>query len=593
MEPRVALVCLLLVALPLAGCTGPGDGGDDDTLPPCERPGTLGTGDLARVRFVERFEDGHVHNASVPGDHPRNTTLASLGNASHREVWWLMWGGFVEAPEGDGSLSRMQLADLEADRVVESIATFRRDPGGGETVSLWNVPPNVTDPGDVPAEGVHAALTGQGVGDRVTNLTVPPEEGFGERDPNATITVPAKETDQPRLLENRSKRIVELKSNLTAETEVGDVISYELFEGGHVDARVETLESRRVSLFLLVEEGMTFSYRGWWNASIQRVDNATYDLRHHASVGQEVRDGGRVGRVAEVDDTSIVLDFNDPRAGHTMVYDLEVREIARLCERRDLRSHPVDPVAGDSRINDVAMIEQSMPTVATDRGAFFTASARWGEAWFSLAPELSDRPVRAIAASPAGDGTVVASVPGAGVLVSRDFGATWSEPAGDGLPEAPADVTIAGGDDGALYAVVDGEVLRSGDGGASWEGVGSAPSKTRAIEGGFASADRLWAATGEGVKRSDDGGTTWRDTGLKHRSIPDVSVIAEGFVFASTGFSLLVTLDGGDSWSTQGTVTASRIDALPRLARWIVAKTGPTGAGLSQDAGGTWLRILA
>lgn len=102
-----------------------------------------------------------------------------------------------------------------------------------------------------------------------------------------------------------------------------------------------------------------------------------------------------------------------------------------------------------------------------------------------------------------------------------------------------------------------GDVLRSGDGGASWSLSRSFGNPVLRLAMNPADRRRLYAATkSAGIFRTGDGGANWRDMSDRYRTFPgsmEFSDLAVGaaqpqvLVFASR-FGLLRSTDGGESW---------------------------------------------
>lgn len=584
----VLLVTVLLAAA-LAGCTAP----DEDE----PEPTGLFPGNFVKVRYVERFADGTVFNATVPGDLAPNTTLTDTEPGDHEADWWHFWTDVDRYPVGPTILTSVQLVDLvgDGDRDVISQTYHEVAPGqrlSDQRLSLWRFPPSVQRPAELPNPGLLARMEGMEEGDVLTNVTIPPEEGYGPPSEALTRVFPRVDDDRPRLLEDVPLARATSDGNLTSETEEGDVIAYRK-DGWVFDARVDRLGESVVDLYLLVESGQEIRFLDAWNATILDVTNSTYDLRHDAVQGQRIREPatGEIGRVTVVNSTAVKVDFNDPRAGRTMVYDVEVVETRKLRSDRDLWSHEKDPVGEGAVVLDVEMVGRHMPTVATTEGTYFNPGGPGGE-WFSLSPDLEGRTVLSLQASHAGDRTVYASTEDGSVLRSDDLGRTWSSVAREGLPAAAVDLAPSPRDPAVVSALMDdGRVLRSVDAGATWSETGSAPDGTRGIAAGYNSTDRLWAATDEGVSRSSDGGGTWTQT--FDLGVRDVAPFGRGGAYAAGPSSVYVTFDGGDSWELQGSGASLReLDVLPRLPLLLFGSRGPQEAALSQNGGQAWVSVL-
>lgn len=580
------LAVLLLVSLALTGCFQ-----QDDPGP--EEPSSLMAGDLVKVRYVERFADGTVH-ASTAGDLPRNASLGDIPEEDHDPVWWLLWGDFNRYPTGDDVLTDVQEVDIDGDREVDTLARTRsrvQAAAGGQqvtdgSVSIWRLPDRVERFESLPVDALFRTLKDAEEGDLFRNVTVPPEEGFGQRSENDTLEMPRIDPRRPdRRLGNLSIDEVKARSNFTDDTEEGDLITFTR-QNATLDARVEAIGDETVDVYLLVEAGKQVEFQGLWNATIVNVTEDSYGLRHDPEVGLEVDFRGEKARVVGRTATTLQIDFNDPRAGHTMVYDIEIVEIHRFREDRDLWSHDVDPAG---TVNDVAMIEQNMPTIATTEGAYFTATARYGEGWFTLSPALEGRNVLSIDVSPIEQGLVFASVEGEGVLVSEDHGRTWSATGGAGVP---VDVTASAADAQVLFArLPDGEILRSDDRGTSWSETGTAPSGTNGIDADPIDPDGLWAATDDGLRRSVDGGGSWDERRvLAFRTLRDVEAVARDRIYA--GASNAVYVGGVEgAWAARGHIDARRLGAMTRLSSWVLADLGDGDLAMSQNAGRTWVGV--
>lgn len=221
----------------------------------------------------------------------------------------------------------------------------------------------------------------------------------------------------------------------------------------------------------------------------------------------------------------------------------------------------------------------------------------------------------------------------AGMLVSRDGGATWEKVRGvegDAMGIAiPPAVTVAyaaghdvffrsddGGrtwrsarpalpgtdihgfaasatDRGHFYAFVVGRGLfKSEDAGATWRAIGSAPGSTMSLAcARSGDKDVLYAATMEGVARSRDGGRTWEGVSELARA---AHVSAEGeTVYAAAGRDFLVSSDGGTTWQRRDFRggNALLVAVAPSNTKLVYAVTDRLEVWRSSDAGATWERV--
>lgn len=152
-----------------------------------------------------------------------------------------------------------------------------------------------------------------------------------------------------------------------------------------------------------------------------------------------------------------------------------------------------------------------------------------------------------------------------GVYSSIDGGGLW-ELSAEGLPaeEFVSDVAVDPGDSQVLYASTSDRLYRSGDGGASWA---STTGDTALDFSPFAvsvnpvdSANLIVGTASDGVLRSLDGGVTWEDVGFSGSSfVRDVEFGALGVATAVT-FRGLWRTSGirGTFWSPVGELDAVR-----------------------------------
>ncbi len=157
-----------------------------------------------------------------------------------------------------------------------------------------------------------------------------------------------------------------------------------------------------------------------------------------------------------------------------------------------------------------------------------------GQSWREANQGLTEPYVRWLAHHPDKPGTVLVGTEPAALFLSRDGGQTWSERPevaelrdkyGWYLPYSSGAGCIRGfafaGD--RLYAGAEvGGLLRSDDGGETWQLAGGSSGQPRGLAEGFVhpdvhsvdvhpnSPDLVYAPTGGGLYRSDDGGVRWR-----------------------------------------------------------------------------------
>ena len=150
--------------------------------------------------------------------------------------------------------------------------------------------------------------------------------------------------------------------------------------------------------------------------------------------------------------------------------------------------------------------------------------------------------------------SVVYAAAASGIVRSADGGATWQE--GSGLPDVSSGLVMDASHPDVLYTVGRGvgystELLfRTSDAGATWRAAG-APLGNNGILGVAVdpASSRVFVATFVGVYRSDDGGVQW--TKVLDGEVGGVSVVRPSEVYASKvadPASVYQSLDGGDHW---------------------------------------------
>ncbi len=206
----------------------------------------------------------------------------------------------------------------------------------------------------------------------------------------------------------------------------------------------------------------------------------------------------------------------------------------------------------------------------------------------------------------------------AAIFHSRDGGSTWHECRGfRAVPEsnqwhffAPRhahvrDLTMAADDPKRLYAGLEvGGVIRSTDGGDTWQQLQGPYEDVHSLSVTPARAQSLYAATARQPWRSDDGGETWTalGEGLPHRYIvpiaaapddPDVVLVSCSTSFQRQTGYLARSTDGGRSWQ-QATWPGPDNDMVIAIA-WDTADTHQVFAGTdggklyrSTDRGASW-----
>lgn len=585
---KTYLLVAVLLAAGFAGCVHEDEGEDRIEVQ---------RGDFVRVHYVARYQsNGTVIESSVDGSYPGDTEPWDVPFEDHltAQFWIYAWHpSETEGETGRELVTNVRFRDINDDGFRESMFETTADvvrEGGNLThrnrnISFHDVPLAVIGDPNIVVQGFYEALLGHQPGDRLDDVVVPPEKAYGEQDPEQVQNVPRILEDRPRNLTNQSRAEVEARSNLSDDTREGDVIEYALFNETRVDARVTSLSKSQVDLYVLLEEGQTVRIPDLWDATVVNVNETAYDLRHEPEVGSTYRfqqqGGSQSFVVLSLNETHMELDFNDPRAGETIVYDVEILDAVRPDLSALFRGTTVDPFqGGKDTIHDVALLSRTNMLVASDRGLFLTLN--FGERWFPFTLDSLGPKADLVQTGVTRSGEVWASVDGR-LWHTNNTGYNWTVRSPEASPVVAVGQARADGD--ALYAVVDGEGLyRSDDRGRTWSQVSEELTGAGGIAVGPGETTTVWAATGSGLRRSTDGGATFEDHSFVGSDVADVAVVDDHTLYAVVDGNLTVSVDGGENWET-------RAGGQRELTRFAYARSQPDRLVATNQTGGLFLSV--
>lgn len=204
-----------------------------------------------------------------------------------------------------------------------------------------------------------------------------------------------------------------------------------------------------------------------------------------------------------------------------------------------------------------------------------------------------------------------------GLWKSLDDGATWSQlPLGIGLNDQVFEVTLDGNDPNVIWVgVADAlgsqtqNVLRSGDGGATWSNrtpAGAAGLGGRGIALDPADANKVFAVFAGGFGggaawRSNDKGLSWTNisSGLPSNPLKDVTydsgrlLVAGGQLFGSQTVGLFQSLNEGASWTalhdgSWPSLVLHDIEVDPGNPNILYVASAGSGVFRSVDGGASW-----
>lgn len=189
-----------------------------------------------------------------------------------------------------------------------------------------------------------------------------------------------------------------------------------------------------------------------------------------------------------------------------------------------------------------------------------------------------------------------------GLYRSTDAGKSWqarSIVAGESLSVTALAFSPNFAEDQTLFAALTGGVAFSNDAGESWlwAQLPTPPPYVSALllSPNFAEDKTLFVATLEdGVLRSVDGGASWQawNFGLLDKQVLSLALNDES-VYAGTGMGLFRSHNGGRSWREVNLPVEDSVLSLAVMGKTLFAGTENSGLLKSDDGGGTWKQIKA
>lgn len=223
----------------------------------------------------------------------------------------------------------------------------------------------------------------------------------------------------------------------------------------------------------------------------------------------------------------------------------------------------------------------------------------WNQIKLPQGPDT--RRIASVAAASGGKGVLYVAGAGLGVLRSNDGGASW-EARNDGLPgnDVAAIATHADQPE-TVFAIVSGHgIYRSQNGGLGWKLMDAGPRGgiQRLMHSnmpGSMQTGWFFAATAKGVRRAMDCFCGWRDAGGLGSNVAAIAYDPRRplNVFAATDTGLLLSQDGGEKWSHVN-APAARLTALVATPSGILYAAAADGSLFrSNDDAKTWERVNA
>lgn len=260
-------------------------------------------------------------------------------------------------------------------------------------------------------------------------------------------------------------------------------------------------------------------------------------------------------------------------------------------------------VTGSTNSTDFATVNPAQSQLGT---APLLDTANAGQTWsYPLLPGATS--VNAIAAAPSTPTTVYAATP-VGVFKSADGGTTWAAAPNTGFAGQPTALTVDANSATTLYAATAQGVFVSTDGASTWQvstsgltGTGILVLIAHPTQAGtvFASIQNP-----PGVFRSTNFGQTWTQLTL---SPPDFQLTApintivfgsNGSIVAATYQGLLISTDGGNTWTAsganQGVQNNQALAIAPNSPNTLyLVNSTSSGLQVSTDGGKTFSSVIS
>lgn len=188
-----------------------------------------------------------------------------------------------------------------------------------------------------------------------------------------------------------------------------------------------------------------------------------------------------------------------------------------------------------------------------------------------------------------------------GFISSTDGGRSWSKLSnGIGGPVDFHQMDVSKTDPRVIYGVY-GDLQRSSDSGKTWTRVGPPPQSIIALAASSRDANTLYAATQDGLLRSADGGRTWQPAHTLKRPVTMVQVTRDGKIYAFIiGLGLIHATENELTWrvvsNTFGDQYILHLATDPTDERKLFAvifdpQTKTQAVLASRDSGASWAKL--
>ena len=260
---------------------------------------------------------------------------------------------------------------------------------------------------------------------------------------------------------------------------------------------------------------------------------------------------------------------------------------------------PLQVLLGGTHVHGLA-IDRADPDrllIATHHGVFVTQIAAgvatqvsiWADDFMGFSPHPTQTGTYFASGHPADGGNL-------GVIRSSDGGASWeSLDPGVGGPVDFHQLDVSKSDPSVLYGVY-GTLQVSQDGGETWRAVAEVPPGLIDLAVSGMDTHRLYAATEAGLLLSTDAGVSWQGTPLLAEPVSSIATTAIGEVFAfAIGRGLLRGVEPHLQWeplqSSFGENVLLHLAIDPNDSNRLFAVTQGNELPASRDGGLSWTSI--
>ena len=226
------------------------------------------------------------------------------------------------------------------------------------------------------------------------------------------------------------------------------------------------------------------------------------------------------------------------------------------------------------------------------------ASADGGKNWMKANGAMKDKPVTVLglAIDLSNPEMVYAATLDRALLKSGDGGKTWSQVELPDGEKTAASVAVHPFDSNLLYVGTPDAVLKTKNGGATWEKLAAQPKIAESIAIDPVNPDAVYVGTSSGLYKTADGGASWKEIGAEALGQKQVRKVAvspsdSNAVYAVGAAGIYGSSDAGAKWRelSKGTSLANAMsiafDPLDSGTIWAAASGGLYRTAVAKGSG--------